>query len=169
MPEEVSQLQHEETVLNNTILDISSNAEVKVALAEENEQLNMTKLQDGTMNSAEILPDSTECHKARICVICDEFAVGMERHEWIGKTTLLQNSHWFQADYNPSADSESSPEYLKQYYRVQDMDLQWLLLSPRCCVQNRTQCMICTPCKSASKTNWESLESLNVLFPLDFL
>jgi hypothetical protein len=97
------------------------------------------------MNNDDVLQDQTDYHKARICMICNEFITGMENHEW-SKATILENSHCFKAENHSGADADTLPECLKQYYQVQDTDLQGLLLSPRYQLQNGTHYMICIPC-----------------------
>jgi hypothetical protein len=81
------------------------------------------------------------CHQANVCVCCDRFITGTDEVRWISKQNLLVN-------HERLIDNEL-PEGLKNCYKVFDLDLQHLLLSPRARVNVREEYICCSQCSDS--------------------
>ncbi len=86
------------------------------------EKINTSLSSYKTENTVHI-PIYDQLHQANVCVICDRFITGTAELFWIHKNTLLQHKSRLQIqDLNPN---------LQQCYKVDDHELDGLLLSPR--------------------------------------
>ena len=89
-----------------------------------------------------------ELHAALVCIICDQFIIGMEPHFWISTKTILKHKHRLSAQCFENFSQTSLHPDLVSQYQVEDPQLQGILLSPRAQKQNDSY-MCCITCKNA--------------------
>ena len=106
------------------------------------EKINTSLSSYKTENTVHI-PIYDQLHQANVCVICDRFITGTAELFWIHKNTLLQHKSRLQIqDLNPN---------LQQCYKVDDHELDGLLLSPRARVKITGEYLCCSQCNKALK------------------
>jgi hypothetical protein len=91
------------------------------------------------------IPIYDQLHQANVYVICDHFITGTAELFWIHKSKLLQHKSRLQnQDLDPN---------LQQCYKVDDHELDGLLLSPRARVKITGEYLCCSQCNRALKVN----------------
>jgi len=89
-----------------------------------------------------------ELHAALVCVICDQFIIGMEPHFWISSKTILKHKDRLSVQYYANFSRTTLHPDLISQYQVEDPALHGVFLSPR--AQKRDDCyMCCSTCKNA--------------------
>ena len=79
-------------------------------------------------------------HQSRVCIVCDKFLYGIQKHLWITKKQLIQNKHCFDGNFiNVQSDE------LKKCYTVNEEGLNDLYLSPPA-PQKKQKFMCCNSC-----------------------
>ena len=86
-----------------------------------------------------------DSHRACVCIICDKFIKGTEEIIFIRKSTILKNKHVLSVDYFNNSTNTAICPALQMQYKVDDPDLQHLLLSPRARRKNNSY-MCCNSC-----------------------
>ena len=70
-------------------------------------------------------------HSMPVCVVCDQFIIGVEEVCSISKEILQKNKQRLSWPTLETFCNRKFPEALKRQYRVEDPDLKELILSPR--------------------------------------
>ena len=108
--------------------------------------------------------EGNECFRSKICVVCDRIIIGEEKVEYIDKDTLVENAEKLCAGtYQDHFGMDSLNPTLEAQYRINDSDLQDLLLSPRakyCPDKGGYQC--CTSCLTSLRSNVESCPKFSI-------
>ena len=117
-----------------TIPDLCGSIDRKKSMEEALGFINRTKI-NGTENE----------HRACVCCICDSFIIGVEPICWLSKEDIKNKQQYLSVSYLEEMIEEHFPEELRNYYKIEDQDLDDLLLSPRAqtCNGNFMSCDTC--------------------------
>jgi hypothetical protein len=92
--------------------------------------------------------EGPDFQRAYVCVICDEFIIGMEEIKWLSKEDILNNKHRLSVESYEMHYRIRLKDDLKIQYSVVDCDLDDILLSPRAWVKDNCYCC-CSTCHSS--------------------
>ena len=89
-------------------------------------------------------------HSMPVCVVCDQFIIGVEEVCSISKEILLKNKERLSWSTLESFCGRKLPDILKQQYTVEDPDLAEMILSPRSlCTDGMKSYPGCKACRNA--------------------